>query len=213
MIDYVQRLSAPRREILLASGRRALALKVFTGIGLLAALISCSSVPSTPHALLDERTGVTTNVVGAPISFARVRNDVSGSARECLTLVAVERDVSGHYTDLLLVYRWTVVIRGDAPPAAAAVGPVKIRADEHEIDLQALPQIPIDMSQRDQLFMPVESGVAIAAYAADFNTLRLIATSHELTVSLPQQPLETPFSLWRDGRPALAQFVKQLNGS
>ena len=73
--------------------------------------------------------------------------------------------------------------------------------------------MPVDLSQRDALFVPFDSGVAIGAFAADFDTMRRIAASHELTVSLPQEPLDVPFSLWRDGRPALAQFVKQLNGS
>jgi hypothetical protein len=43
--------------------------------------------------------------------------------------------------------------------------------------------------------------------------MRLIAMSHDLTVSLPDEPADAAFWLWRDGRPALAQLVKQLTGS
>jgi hypothetical protein len=213
-MNYETPLNVPTGRIRLYVGRGRFALEMLVLIGVLGTLTSCSSLPAAPHALLDEHTGVTTTVVGAPISFARVRIDVTGSAREYLTLVAVERDVSGHYTDLLLLYRWTVIIRGDAPPSEPDVGPVKIQADEHMIDLQPLSPLPLDLSQREPLlFMPIDNGVAVAEYAVNFNTLRWIASSRDLSVNLPQQPFATPFSLWRDGRPALAQFVTQLNGS
>jgi len=188
------------------------ALAALARISLLLALSGCSSLPPAPRAILDEQTGVTTTVVAAPFSFARVHNDGSASARDLLTLVAVEKDVAGHYSELLLLYRWSVVFRGYAPDAVASVGPVLIRADEHEIVLQPLDQLPVNLSHRDQFFEPLEAGVAVAAYAVDFNTLRSIAASHELKVSLPQDLPDAPFTLSRDGRPALAQFVKELNG-
>jgi len=179
---------------------------------MLLALSACSSLPPAPRAILDEKTGITTTVVAAPISFARVRNDVTASARDFVTLVAAEKDVAGHYTQLLLLYRWSVVFRGDVPQAVASVGPVLIRADERDISLQPLDQVPINLSPSEQFFEPYDFGVAVAAYAVDFNTLRSIASSHELRLSLPQNLPDAPFTLWQDGRPALEQFVKQLNG-
>ena len=59
--------------------------------------------------------------------------------------------------------------------------------------------------------MPDTTDVTLSAYVTDFETMERIATSHELTVSLPQAPFDAPFSLWRDGRPALARFVKELS--
>ena len=85
-----------------------------------------------------------------------------------------------------------------------------IRADERDIALQPLEQIPIDLSAREQLFMPYAHAIT-RAYATDFATMRLIASSHNLSLRLPQEPVEAAFPLWRDGRAALEQFLKELN--
>jgi hypothetical protein len=188
------------------------ALAVLARISVLLALSACSSLPPAPRAILDEKTGVTTTVVAAPITFARVRSDVSSSARDYVSLVAIEKDVAGHYTQFLLLYRWSVVFRGEAPEAVASVGPALIRSDEREIALKPLAQLPVNISQREQYLEPLDFGVAVAAYTVDFSTLRSIAASRELGLSLPQDLPDASFMLLRDGRPALAQFVQQLNG-
>jgi hypothetical protein len=186
------------------------ALTGLTAIPVLIALAACSSAPSSPRALLDENTGVTINAVAEPMLFARVRTDAGSSARDYVTLVVVENDNAGKYTDVLLMYRWAIF---SPPPPKKSGGQLLIQADEHAIDLQPLERVPIDLSRRKDLFVPENVGVVIHAYAIDFETMRMIATSHELTVRLPQEPIETPFTLWRDGRPALAQLLKQLSGS
>jgi hypothetical protein len=105
-----------------------------------------------------------------------------------------------------------VVFRGEAPEAVASVGPALIRSDEREIALKPLAQLPVNISQREQYLEPLDFGVAVAAYTVDFSTLRSIAASRELGLSLPQDLPDASFMLLRDGRPALAQFVQQLNG-
>ncbi|MGA2563890.1 MAG: hypothetical protein ABSF96_10045 [Steroidobacteraceae bacterium] len=190
------------------SGRQAL-------LGLapwLLAFAGCSSLPPGPQSLLEEKTGVTITVVGAPISFARVSSDASASARDYVTLVAVEQDIAGKYTQLFLLHRWSTSIRGaPAPPPTVNGGALLIRADKREITLQPLEQVPIDLSAREQLFVPYTQDAVTRAYATDFATMRLIAGSHDLGVRLPQEPVDGPFLLWRDGRPALEQFLKELN--
>jgi hypothetical protein len=178
----------------------------------LLAFAGCSSLPPGPQSLLEEKTGVTITVVGAPISFARVSSDASASVRDYATLVAVEQDVAGKYTQMFLLHRWSTSIRGaPAPPPPVSAGALRIRADEREIALQPLEQVPIDLSAREQLFMPYAPDAVTHAYATDFATMRLIASSHDLGVLLPQEPVDAPFFLWRDGRPALQQFLKELN--
>jgi hypothetical protein len=173
----------------------------------------CTSVPPAPQSLLEEKTGATITVASAPISFARVSSDPGASARDYVTLVAVEQDVAGKYTQMFLLHRWSTSIRGapPAPPSAASVATLLIRADEREITLQALEQVPIDLSAREQLFMPYTQDAVTRAYATDFATMRLIASSHNLSLRLPQEPVEAAFPLWRDGRAALEQFLKELN--
>jgi hypothetical protein len=191
------------------SGRYAL----FALAAWLLAFAGCSSVPPVPQSLLEEKTGATITVVSAPISFARVSNDPGASARDYVTLVAVEQDVAGKYTQMFLLHRWSTSIRGapPTPPSAVSAGTLLIRADEREIALQALEQIPIDLSAREQLFMPYSPDAITRAYVTDFATMRLIASSHDLSVHLPQEPVDGPFLMWRDGRPALEQFLKELN--
>jgi len=179
---------------------------------LLLTCAGCSNLPPAPQSLLQEKTGVTITVVGAPIAFARVSSDASASTREYATLVAVEQDVAGKYTELFLLHRWSTSIRGaPAPPPTVSAGPLLIRADERDIALQPLEQVPIDLSAHEQLFMPYTQDAITRAYITDFATMRLIAGSHDLSVLLPQDSVGGPFLLWRDGRPALEQFLKELN--
>jgi hypothetical protein len=179
----------------------------------LLALAGCSSVPPAPQSLLEEKTGATITVASEPMSFARVSSDPGASARDYVTLVALEQDVAGKYTQMLLLHRWSTSIRGapPAPPSAVSAGTLIIHADEREISLQALEQVPIDLSAREQLFMPYTQNEVTRAYVTDFATMRLIASSHDLSVRLPQESGDGPFLLWRDGRPALEQFLKELN--
>lgn len=178
-----------------------------------AALAACSSGPGAPQSVLDENTGITINAVSEPLLFARVREDVGASTRDYITLVALESDNAGNYTQLLLLYRWSVSFKGRAAPPPGNSGRLVIQADGSEIELQPLDQIPIDLSRNKALFVPDGPDVRKYAYRTDFATMRRIASSHDLAVRLPQESPETPIPLWRDGRPALAQLVQQLNGS
>jgi hypothetical protein len=149
-------------------------------------------------------------VVAAPMLFARVRNVATASGHDYVTLVALENDNAGKYTDLLLMYRWSISV---PPPSKESAGRLLIQADGHAIELRPLERIPIDLSRPKELFLPENVDAVVHAYAIDFETMRMIAMSHDLTVSLPDEPADAAFWLWRDGRPALAQLVKQLTGS
>src|SRR6202022_5114063 len=83
-------------------------------------LPACTSLPPS-HEILDEQSGNTLLVAAAPLVFARDRTDVAAHARDYATLVAVEVDHSGTYTDYLLLHRWsTVDTRMSAPPGPEA---------------------------------------------------------------------------------------------
>jgi hypothetical protein len=186
-------------------------LRGFLLFTILAATAACSSLPPGPRDLLDDRTGITVSVVGAPIEFAHESN--GGSAHDFLTLVATQRDDDGRYTALLLLYRWSVFY-GAAPFAPeAGSGELLIDVDGHSIDLQPLPRLPVGLPRPEDLFVPDTTEGAMRAYVTDLETMRLIATSHELTVRLPKESPIGSFMLWQDGRPALEQFVKHLSGS
>jgi|SRR5580704_13705817 hypothetical protein len=185
------------------------AFRGFLSSAMLAAVAACSSLPSGPRDLLDEHTGATVTVVGAPLEFVRRPNEQSSP--QFLTLVAIRRDDDGKYTQLLLVYRWSVLYGPVASAPEQSVGDLVIDIDGHSMQLQPLPQLPTGLPSPKDLFVPDTTAAAMHAYVIDVDAMRMIATSHELTVTLPQESLSGPYMIWHDGRPALAQFVNQLS--
>ena len=182
----------------------------------LTALASCTTQLShRPTAnlnsteIFDEETGSTLLVVSKPLVFARDRSDVSAHARDYATLVAVEDDRSGQYTQYLLLYRWSTVDRRMSPPPGADEGELKILADGRTIDLHPLERPPTSLARREALHVPEHGDLVYRAYRVDSAMLHYIADSRELTVRMPQESLDTPFTVWEDGRGALTQFLER----
>lgn len=179
----------------------------FLSFTILAAMAACSSVPTSPRDLVDDRTGITVSVVGAPIEF----EPHGSSAHDFLTLVAIQRDDDGKYSAFLLLYRWESYYGGAPFAPGAGSAELLINVDGHSIDLQPLPSLPTGLPGPKDLFVPDTSQSAMRAYATDLETMRLISTSHELTVRLPKETPDGSFTLWHDGRPALGQFINHLS--
>jgi hypothetical protein len=183
------------------------------GLILALAALSMSACANPPprasHEIFDEQSGNTILVVPKPLVFARERMDVAAHARDYATLVAVEIDQSGKYSEYLLLYRWSTVDRRMSPPPDPEAGELKILADGRVIDLTPLERVPIGLSRRRELHLPEHGDVVTHAYPIDVSTLRFISTSRELAVRMPQEPLDTPFTIWEDGRSALGQFLQR----
>jgi hypothetical protein len=177
-------------------------------------LPACSSRPpaAASHEFLDEQTGTTLSVVAKPLVFARERTDVAAHARDYATLIAVEVDSSGKYSDYLLLFRWSTVDPRMSPAPDPHAGELKILAESRVIDLMPLEQMPVSLSLRRELHLPEHGGGIAHSYSVDAATLHFIAMSRELTVLMPQESLDTPFQLWEDGRKALEQFAQRASG-
>lgn len=184
-------------------------------VSLLALIVMASCTTQsrpTSREIFDEQSGNTLFVVGKPLVFARERSDVAAHARDYLTLVAVEEDRSGDYSQYLLLYRWsTVDLRMSQPPSPGA-GAIHMLVDGRPIDLLPLGSIPIGLTQRRIFDGPAHSDAVPSAYRVDVATLHFIAISRDLTVRMPQETLDIPFTLWEDGRAALNQFLKRAAG-
>ncbi len=168
--------------------------------------------PPVTAEIFDEQSASTLLVASAPTVFARARSDVAAFAHDYATLVAVQIDRSGQPTNYLLLYRWsTVDPRMSAPPPAQA-GELRLLADGRRIELQPLPSLPISLARRRALHVPNHGEVVAHAYPVDASLLRFIANSRAISLRMPQEPLDTPFSLWQDGRPALTQFLGKAEG-
>jgi hypothetical protein len=183
----------------------------FLSFTMLVAVAACSSLPQGPRDISNERTGATVTVVSAPITFSLARNDPSSHG--FVTLVAIQKDDAGKYSDLILLYRWSVLYGPASSSPQEGGGKLLIEIDGHSIELQPLPHLPAGLPSAKDLYVPDTSETAMSAYVTDLETMKLIATSHELTVSLPRDAVSGPFVIWRDGRPALGEFVKHLGGS
>ena len=173
----------------------------------LTALAACSAGPPPATEILDPDTGNTFFVATRPLVFARNRADVAAYTRDYVTLVAVAVNESGKYSEYLLLYRWSTVDRRMLPPSDPNAGELRILADGRTLDLHPLEQVPVSVASRAELREPNHGDAITHAYKIDLPTLRFLAASQTLAVRMPQEPLDTPFALWRDGRPDLKSFV------
>jgi hypothetical protein len=180
----------------------------------LTTLSACAGPPQrATHEILDEKTGNTLLVVARPLVFARERADVAAHARDYATLAAVEVDHSGKYDEYLLLYRWSTVDRRMSAPPDPDAGELRIVAEGRAIDLWPLERNPVGLSRQRELHVPNHGDVVFHAYLVDVATLRFIAASRGLTVYMPQEPLDTPFGLWEDGRKSLDRFLKRAGAN
>lgn len=180
----------------------------------LAVLSACTAAPKrATHEILDPQTGNTLLVVDKPLVFARERTDVAANARDYATLAAVEVDHSGKYDEYLLLYRWSTVDRRMSAPPDPGAGELRIVAEGRAIDLMPLQQMPVGLSRQRELHVPRHGDVVAHAYLVDVATLRFIAASRDLSVRMPQEPLDTPFGLWEDGRSSLYRFLQRAGAN
>ena len=159
--------------------------------------------------IFDEGTGNTLSVVSKPTVFARDRTDVAAFARDYATLVAVQIDHSGEFVNYLLLHRWSTVDRRMSAPPNAGSGELRIIGEGRVLDLRALDAVPVSLTKGAPLHAPAHGDTVTHAYRVDTDALRFIATSGELAVQLPQEPLDTPFRMWEDGRAALREFLRR----
>jgi hypothetical protein len=181
-------------------------------IALLMTLSACRGFhPGMANApeIFDEGTGNTVSVVSKPLVFARDRTDVAAFARDYATLVAVEVDHSGDFVNYLLLYRWSTVDRRMSPPPNPDSGELKIIAEGRVLDLRPLDAVPVSLIKGAALHVPAHEDTVTHAYRVDTDVLRFVATSGTLAVRLPQEPLDTPFRMWEDGRGALREFLSR----
>jgi hypothetical protein len=178
----------------------------------LLAVASCAApTPPQPHEFIDETTANTLLVAGAPLVFARERSDVAAHARDYLTLVGLEIDISGKYQQFLLAYRWSTVDPRMAAPPPLTAGALTLIADGRAINLRPLDRLPVGLAPRELLLVPNHGDVIARGYAVDAQTLRYLSGSRTLLARLPQEPLDLPFTLWEDGRGALGAFLARAS--
>jgi hypothetical protein len=173
-----------------------------------ASLPGCMTLPLEPRVVLDESTGASVTVADQPLVMARERRDVAVRARDYLTLVAAEINISGRRQLVWIVHQWSTIDAraADLPPMRDA--PLLLVADGRDLRL-----IPVNdatarsYARSPALGPPEDSGAVTTVYAVDDATLEFVAGGKRLSATLPDSRLALPFTLWRDGRPALQRFL------
>ena len=96
------------------------------------------------------------------------------------------------------------------PEPNPSAGQLRLVSEGRELVLQPLDSLPIGLNSAD-LHLPKHGKPVTFGYAVDLNALRFIAASRTLMLQMPQESLDTPFTLYEDGRRALNQFVHQTS--
>ena len=179
----------------------------------LSMLGGCAAPVLAPRQSLDERTGATVLIADTPLVLARERRDVAVNARDYLTILAVERDESGHRALALVVHRWsTIDSRTAGDPAEGDL--LVLVADGREFRLTPLHGPAADALRLDAALAPPRKVSAITdVYLVDRESLAFVAGSTVLNAIYPGSSLALPFVPWSDGRAALARLLAATGGS
>jgi len=96
------------------------------------------------------------------------------------------------------------VDRRHAAAARPAGGALRIVADGRVFNFNPVDKLPVNFAQRRELHMPKHDDVVPAATRSDprKNPLHFLAISQDLTLRMPKEPFDTPFTLFEDGRRA-----------
>ena len=109
------------------------------------------------------------------------------------------------------MYVWsTVDVRGAA--RAAAPDTLVLAADDRRIRFTLAGTRAADQGIAVPVHAPPGQDAEPAVYATDLATLRFIAMAGRVALQLGADDTAPTYDLWDDERPALAAFVKFMNG-
>ncbi len=171
----------------------------------------CVSPPLEPKTVLDQRSGATLTVVDEPLILARERRDVAVQARDYLTLVAAEINESGHRHLVWVVHQWSTIDARAADLQPLPGASLLLIADGRDLRLTPINNSIANALVKSRALLPPDDANAITTlYGIDSATLEYVATCRHLAASFPESRLALPFSVWRDGRPAVLRFLARV---
>lgn len=177
------------------------ALAVFVG--------ACASVSSAePRQYLDKTTAATITTVDAPWILMRERPQVAVNLRDYLSIYALDVNRTGQHRCYLLVQEWSTI--GDIAARAAQASEIAIHADGRRIQLHAAREEARDLGIGDSIAPDRGRGSHLLYYPVSRDVLEFVSTAENVTVQVSSQDLSSAYEIWRDGRSALAQFVKAV---
>jgi hypothetical protein len=170
----------------------------------------CATPGTGTRELLDAKTGATLVVVDEPLILARERRDVAVQARDYLTLVGAEINVSGRRKLFLAVHEWSTIDSRATEHVSHGNSALLLVADGRDVRLQpATDPAAASFATGTALWRPEDAFVTTTIYEIDAATLDYLATSTTLAAAYPDS-FALPFALWRDGRPALRRLLSTI---
>ena len=175
-----------------------------------AGLSGCVTPPPGPRQVLDAKTGATLMVVDEPLILARERRDVAVQARDYLTVVAAEINLSGRRRLFLAVHEWSTIDSRATSPMIRGHPALLLVADGRDLRLEtAVDQAATALMGSRDLLRPEDAIVTTTLYDVDAATLDYLATSKTLAAAYPES-FALPYHIWRDGRPALTRLLTTI---
>jgi hypothetical protein len=180
---------------------------------LLALGASVARAGDEPREYLDDTTAATITVVSEPMVFAAARPDLAANVRDYVTLAAAAVDRSGRMSYVIIAYYWSTVDPRLRRAPVPAPDPLLLQADDRRIRLSSGGQTAREAGIGMAVHAPTGSDAPPHTYPTDLATLRYICEARRLSIiaDTELEPLGA-FALWQDGRPALREFVRHLNG-
>lgn len=177
---------------------------------LVAGSCGCVTPGSGTREVLDSKTGATLLVVDEPLILARERRDVAVQARDYLTLVGAQINVSGRRKLFLAVHEWSTIDSRATEHMSHGNSALLLVADGRDLRLEPAAD-PTDtfLTAGNALLRPEDAFVTTTIYEIDVPTLDYLATSTTLAAAYPDS-FALPFALWRDGRPALGRLLAAI---
>lgn len=178
--------------------------------GVATLLCACSTLRgrAPPIQYLDRDTGTTYRLVSRPIVFAHSRPQAAAHVRDYATVTAAWIDRDGDLEYVLFVYVWSTVDPRDDAHAPRSIGTVALVADDRLIRLSAA-QVPApDARDVPAIDRPPVSRLMLAEFRTDRDTLRYLAAAGHLALLRSGARGRLRYSLWSDGRAALADLLR-----
>ena len=160
---------------------------------------------------LDETTAATVTVASEALIFARERTDLAVNARDYISLTAIEVNRSGKRACFWYGYFWTTIDQHGGDPIVSGDDRIVLIADGRPILLRRSGASPRQLGiAAPPTSAPVRTAIAIM-FPVDPEILSYVSEAGDLEVQIDRTGLTEQFTLWRDARRELRQFVGQLD--
>jgi hypothetical protein len=184
-------------------------MRILTAIAIVSILTACSTQRSlVPREYLDEQTTATITVAADPLVFVIKDAGFDASERDFIALHAIDVNRMGTHRQFFAVLQ-------SAPPAVStgegAVKPVlELQLSDRKLSLQPTNEDPRQIG----IAQPIAASYSLTAtwwyFPVDRETLKAVAATPQLGVSLVLPQSRIAYEMMRDGRAELAELTSVL---